>query len=82
MKAYFLEGPPIFRDVKAEEEDRKAEQVALRAAAENGLWALADHLMPSDVREAAERWRLDSIMTEMWRSAFIAGYREAHKRLG
>lgn len=35
--------------------------------------------MPPDVREAAQRWKLGTTMEELWRSAFIAGWRE-HER--
>lgn len=49
------------------------------AAAEAGLWALADSMMPPDILEAAERWKLDHILPELWRSAFVAGWRECHR---
>jgi hypothetical protein len=71
--------PVVWRDPEAERKAAQEQEAAMKAAAEHGLWALADHLMPSDVREAAERWKLDHVMTEMWRSAFIAGWREAFK---
>lgn len=56
--------------------DRLNSQIAAR-----GLWALADLHIPPDVREAAARWKLDAVMTEMWRAAFITGFREAVKTI-
>lgn len=51
-----------------------------RIAAENGLWALADLHVPPDVREMAQRWKLEQTIVEMYRNAFINGWR-ARERL-
>lgn len=63
-----------FDDARAEAEKR---QIARNAAAERGLWALADLYMPADIREAGERWKIPHALEEMWRAAFIAGWRAA-----
>lgn len=56
-----------------------------RVAAERGMWALADLYVPPDIREAAQRWKLEHFLVEMWRSAFIQGWRQsqiAERRAG
>ena len=65
-----------FQHAQTEARIRAAEDMA---AAERGLWALADLHVPTDVREAAVRWKLENTLVEMWRSAFIQGWRE-HER--
>lgn len=67
-------------DAQSEASKRRAE---IHAAAERGLWALADLYLPTDVREAATRWQLENVLPELWRSAFIQGWRasqEAERR--
>lgn len=63
-----------FQDAQVEARIRAAEE---KAAAELGLWALADLYVPTDVREAAARWKLENTLVEMWRDAFIEGWRAA-----
>ena len=43
------------------------------------LWEMADDAVPADVRESAARWKLDNMMVEMWRAAWVAGWRAARK---
>lgn len=43
------------------------------------LWEMADAAVPADVRESAARWKLDEVMVEMWRAAWVAGWRSARK---
>lgn len=50
-----------------------------RAEADCGLWALADLSMPPDIMETAERWRLGTVIPEIWRSAFAAGWRASQR---
>ena len=61
-----------FQDAQTEARIRAAEE---KVAAERGLWALADLYVPTDVREAAARWKLENTLVEMWRAAFIQGWR-------
>lgn len=61
-------------DAETEADKRVAEIAAADAA---GLWELADIYMPADIREFAERHKLDATVPEMWRSAWIAGWRAA-----
>lgn len=77
-----LTGRPIFRDLVAERAEQERQEAMRRAAAEGALWQLAELHMPADVREAAARWKLDAVMTEMWRSAWIAGWRAAYETRG
>ena len=51
----------------------------INAEAERGLWALADLYVPTDVREAAQRWHLDHSLPEIWRQAFIQGWRASQR---
>jgi len=62
--------------------DRTAEQERFMAheAAHNdvhAVWALADLLIPTDIREFGDRHRIPQITEEVWRSAFTAGWRAA-----
>lgn len=63
-------------DAEREAKERAAE---VQYAAERGLWALADLYLPPDVREAATRWQLEQVLPEMWRQAFIQGWRASQK---
>lgn len=56
----------------------RRELAAAQAAAEQGLWSLADYHLPADIREAANRWKLGTVLCEIWRQAWIAGWRAAH----
>jgi hypothetical protein len=57
------------------------EERPVRSASPDGkaLWVLADHMIPPDIIESAKRWRMEETIKEMWRSAFIQGWRSAHK---
>jgi hypothetical protein len=57
---------------------RRRELAAMQAAAEQGLWSLADYHLPADIRETANRWKLGTVLCEIWRQAWIAGWRAAH----
>ena len=63
-----------------EEQQQKAAEARMIANAKadaKAVWALADYLMPADTREMAERMMMSETMQEMWRNAFIAGWRAA-----
>ena len=65
------------RQAQAEaEERRKIEDARADAKA---VWALADYYMPADVKQMAERWGMQETLIEMWRGAFIEGWRAAHR---
>jgi hypothetical protein len=58
---------------------REAERGPTRADAK-AVWLAADHYLPDDVRESAKRWGMEQAICELWRNAFIAGWRAAHRR--
>lgn len=66
-----------------EEQQRKAEETRMienaRADAK-AIWSLADHLMPADFKEMADRLKMSETMRELWRNAFIDGWRAAHRK--
>lgn len=67
---------------KEDAERKAAEQRMIddaRADAQ-AVWALADYLMPADAREFAERMGMAETLQEMWRNAFITGWRAALRR--
>ena len=67
---------------EAEQRKQQAEQrerIELARADARAVWTLADYLMPADVKETAERWKVNETLQEIWRQAFIAGWRAAHK---
>jgi hypothetical protein len=69
---------PLAEIYRADARKDAAARVAIdQAAAEAGLWELADLYMPNDICEAAERWRLEHTIPELWRGAFIQGWRAA-----
>jgi hypothetical protein len=43
------------------------------------LWLLADQSIPTDIKEMAARWKMSEVVQEMWRNAFMAGWRAAHQ---
>ena len=45
------------------------------------VWLLADYSIPPDTRQMARSWCMEQVMMEMWRNAFIAGWRAAHKEV-
>lgn len=44
------------------------------------LWQIADESIPADIKDAAERWRLKHTLREIWRSAFMAGWRASRQQ--
>lgn len=65
-------------------EDAEAKSAELRMIANaradaKAVWALADYLMPADFKQLAENMKLDATMKEMWRNAFIAGWRARNR---
>jgi hypothetical protein len=71
-----ITGPASFFR-RQQDEDAAESRAAIERANALGLWALADVHMPPDIAEAARRWKLDQTLPEMWRSAFMAGFRAA-----
>ncbi len=63
-----------FKDA-GEEAARRSDDDAFANAA--GLWELADLYMPPDIQEFADRHHLEHTVPEMWRSAYIQGWRAA-----
>lgn len=58
------------------EEHRMIEDAKADAAA---VWLLADYLMPADFKELARNMKMEATMQELWRNAFIAGWRAQHR---
>lgn len=46
----------------------------------HGIWALAEFYLPPSVKEMAQLWGMRETLAEMWRSAFIEGWRAAHRK--
>lgn len=59
-----------------EEEHRK---LADAQADREAVWALADFYLPPSVKEMAASWGMKETLTEIWRGAFIEGWRAAHR---
>lgn len=63
------------------DEERKAVLAIENAKAdEQAVWALADYFLPSDVREFGERHGIPELASELWRGAFVAGWRAALRK--
>lgn len=69
----------IWAKEEAERNAQEAKMIANAKADAKAVWALADCLMPTDFLETAERLKMQETMREIWRSAFIAGWRAAQK---
>ena len=63
--------------------ENKREIVLMRDARSHNkaVWLLADYSIPPDTKEAAMRWGMEQTIMEIWRNAFIAGWRAAHKEV-
>lgn len=59
------------------EEVRKLQDTEADAKA---VWLLADYYIPQDVKDAAVRWKMEDALQEMWRQAFIEGWRAAYRK--
>lgn len=70
----------IWAQEKAERDAEEKRQIENARADSNAVWQLADYYLPADVREMAERWKMNETLIEMWRGAFIEGWRAAHRR--
>ncbi len=65
-----------------EEQQRKAEEaraIQNAKADAKAVWALADYMMPADFKEMARNMKMEATMQELWRNAFIAGWRAQHR---
>lgn len=75
------DGRPSMAEIWAKEEaERKAVERAMVEDARSdakAVWLLADYLMPADFKERAAQLQMSETMQEMWRNAFIAGWRAA-----
>ena len=65
-----------YRQHKAEE----ALMLENARADAKAVWQLADYYMPADVKEMAGLWKMENTLQEMWRGAFIEGWRAAHRK--
>jgi hypothetical protein len=76
-------GPTVGEIWQKEEMIRRAEEALMVENAKadaKAVWPLADYYMPPDVREMADRWGMKETLIEMWRGAFIEGWRAANRR--
>lgn len=80
-KNYYKSNVPFIPYSHADELRAEEERCAMRDAAADAkaVWALADMMIPVDVKEMAERWNMKETILEMWRNAFIAGWRASHR---
>jgi hypothetical protein len=68
-------GPSVGEIWQKEEMQRKADEDRRLQD------TLADHYLPADVKEFGERHGIPELTNEMWRGAFIAGWRAAFRAL-
>lgn len=77
------DGRPSMAEIWAKEEAQakavERDLIENAKADAKAVWALADYLMPADFKQMAENMKLDATMKEMWRNAFIAGWRARHR---
>jgi hypothetical protein len=66
----------------AERRAAEARAIADARADARAVWLLADLMIPTDVKEFAARLRVPELGAEIWRSAFITGWRMAHRPVG
>lgn len=70
----------IFERERREQEIEELKRIENARADARAVWALADFYLPGDVVETADRLGVKETMSEVWRNAFIAGWRAAHRR--
>jgi hypothetical protein len=70
----------IWEKERREQKAEEADMIERARADAKAIWLLADYSIPADVKEMAERLKMKETMIEMWRGAFIEGWRAAHKR--
>lgn len=70
----------IWAKEEAEQKAAEASMIDDAKADAKAVWALAEYLMPADFREMADRMKMSETMHELWRNAFIAGWRAAMRR--
>ena len=68
----------VFARQQADADADQALRIEQARADAKAVWALADYLMPPDVKESAERWKMSETLQDIWRQAFITGWRAAH----
>lgn len=76
------DGPTLGEIWERDNRQRKAEEARMidnARADSKAIWQLADYYMPADVQEMAERWKMQETLKEMWRGAFIEGWRAANR---
>ena len=61
------------------EQSRQRALLELMRSNQRALWLLADYELPPDVREIARVWKLEQTVCEIWRNAFIQGWRACNK---
>ena len=64
---------------RVDEDDARAKLARAEAAVARVV--LADAAMPDDLRKFAERMGVSAVMQEVWRTAYLAGFRAASARL-
>lgn len=77
-------GSPTLTEVWAKEDaERRAEEIRRiedARADSKAIWVLAEYSMPPDAMEFFNRHGLGAAGAEIWRQAFAAGWRAAHRR--
>jgi hypothetical protein len=64
----------------AEHRAKEARAIEDARADAKAVWLLADMMLPADVKELAQRWGMPETLVEIWRNAFITGWRAAHRK--
>lgn len=76
-------GPTLGEVWDKERRQREAEEGRMLADARadaKAVWQLAEYYMPADIRQMADIWNMKETLIEMWRGAFIEGWRAALRK--
>lgn len=66
-----------------EDKQQKVEEARMvenARADSKAIWLLADYSIPADVLDLAKRLKMEEALIEIWRGAFIEGWRAAHRK--
>ena len=70
----------IWDKERLEREAEEARMLENTKADAKAVWLLAEYYLPQDIKETAERWKMAEILPEIWRQAFIEGWRAAYRK--
>jgi hypothetical protein len=76
-------GPTIGEIWDRERRQQVAEEVRMledTKADAKAIWLLAEYYLPQDIKDAAVRWKMENTLQEIWRQAFVEGWRAAYRK--